>query len=145
MRLLLVVAAMLSCMSCTTTRVQNAVLTPAIEEAYVDVRADAELGGAPLELLETWDVGIASRSLRGLDVAALTDFALLGVDQRLISGEIGPMGAANMRRRATNFRAAVEEATRIVVVRYEERGPTVISRSSWATHPPAAIADRVYR
>ena len=143
--IVLSVLVMLLC-ACTTTRVQDRTLTPAIESAYPGVRADAELGGMPAGDLLLWDAGIEAGNLRGLDVGALESFALLGVDARLAAGEIGPLGAEIMRDRARSFRRAVEELLRPVLASAPVRTtPLVISRSSWATSPPSAIAGRTYR
>lgn len=151
MRSLLVALTMLLALSsCVTQRVQDRTLLPAIESAWPGVRDDAELGGLEEGTLILWDAGVASGSLTGLDSAELEGAALLGVDLRLVNGEIGPQGAAIMRDRATSFRRAVDEYTRVVVAsadvgRDYNRRPLVISRSSWATSPPSAIAGRTYR
>tara|TARA_R110000737_G_scaffold47134_4_gene67040 strand:+ start:4639 stop:5076 length:438 start_codon:yes stop_codon:yes gene_type:complete len=134
--------------SCVTQRVQDRTLIPAIESAWPGVRADADLGGMQeIDLLEI-DSQIASGALYMLDIERIESAALVGIDLRLVAGEVGPIGANVLRDRARSFRKAVEEATRVVLVSaprdYAER-PLVISSSSWATSPPSAIAARTYR
>tara|TARA_R110002167_G_C12707228_1_gene655095 strand:- start:10324 stop:10782 length:459 start_codon:yes stop_codon:yes gene_type:complete len=148
MRFLLVLVAMLSMSSCVSQRVRDTALLPAINTAYEGVRADAVVGGADPALLAAWDAGIEVGALAGLDIVNLEAAALMGVDLRLVAGEIGPNGANIMRDRARNFRAAVDEYLRsntLVARAYREgaEGPVIISRSSWADHPPSAIANLV--
>lgn len=143
MRLLL----LLLLSSCVTGKVQERTLIPAIESAWPGVRADAELGGLPVVELENIDDYVADGRLYMIELPALESAALIGVDLRLVAGEVGPVGAGIMRDRVTSFVAAVTEATRVVIVRardYSKR-PLVISSSSWATSPPSAIAARTYR
>tara|TARA_R110000737_G_scaffold84395_3_gene116944 strand:+ start:1487 stop:1921 length:435 start_codon:yes stop_codon:yes gene_type:complete len=133
--------------SCVTGKVQERTLIPAIESAWPGVRADAELGGLPVVELENIDDYVADGRLYMIELPALESAALIGVDLRLVAGEVGPVGAGIMRDRVTSFVAAVTEATRVVIVRardYSKR-PLVISSSSWATSPPSAIAARTYR
>ncbi len=133
--------------SCVTGKVQERTLVPAIEAAWPGVRADAELGGLPVVELENIDDYVADGRLYMIVLPALESAALIGVDLRLVAGEIGPVGAGIMRDRVASFVAAVTEATRVVLVRardYSKR-PLVISSSSWATSPPSAIAARTYR
>lgn len=133
--------------SCVTGKVQERTLVPAIEAAWPGVRADAELGGLPVVELENIDDYVADGRLYMIVLPALESAALIGVDLRLVAGEIGPVGAGIMRDRVSSFVAAVTEATRVVIVRardYSKR-PLVISSSSWATSPPSAIAARTYR
>tara|TARA_R110000744_G_scaffold380215_1_gene500262 strand:- start:54481 stop:54876 length:396 start_codon:yes stop_codon:yes gene_type:complete len=130
-----------------TGKVQERTLIPAIESAWPGVRADAELGGLPVVELENIDDYVADGRLYMIELPALESAALIGVDLRLVAGEVGPVGAGIMRDRVTSFVAAVTEATRVVIVRardYSKR-PLVISSSSWATSPPSAIAARTYR
>ena len=147
MRNTIIVLALLAS-SCVTGRVQNEALLPAIEQAWPGVRADAEVGGMNAPALESWDRAVETHAYVGLDVLELEAAALFGIDTRLINGEIGPHGASIMRDRARSFRAAVEEyltpALASVSPTYRQR-PLVISRSSWATSPPPAIAGRTYR
>jgi hypothetical protein len=148
-RFIITLLTLVSLSSCVTQRVQDRTLLPAIESAWPGVRDDAELGGMEEGQLLLWDVGVETGSLLGLDAAGLESAALIGVDLRLVAGEIGPIGAGIMRDRARSFRSAVEEYTRVAVVtparRDYVRRPLVISRSSWATSPPPAIAGRTYR
>ena len=133
--------------SCVTGKVQERTLIPAIEAAWPGVRADAELGGLAVTELENIDDYVADGRLYMIELPALESAALIGVDLRLVAGEVGPVGAGIMRDRVTSFVAAVTEATRVVIVRardYSKR-PLVISSSSWATSPPSAIAARTYR
>tara|TARA_R110000850_G_scaffold272752_2_gene408185 strand:+ start:3831 stop:4268 length:438 start_codon:yes stop_codon:yes gene_type:complete len=145
MRLAILLMLMLS--SCVTGKVQERTLIPAIEAAWPGVRADAELGGLAVTELENIDDYVADGRLYMIELPALESAALIGVDLRLVAGEVGPVGAGIMRDRVTSFVAAVTEATRVVIVRardYSKR-PLVISSSSWATSPPSAIAARTYR
>lgn len=146
MRLLVIVLALASLSSCTTNRVQKHTLVPAIQLAWPGVRADASVGGMSEGQLVVWDDAVETAELRGMDVIELEDACLAGIDVRLMAGEIGPQGAEIMRDRAHSFRAAVEEYTRVAkrLPRDNER-LTVISRSSWKTSPPQAIAARTYR
>tara|TARA_R110000796_G_scaffold41179_2_gene101961 strand:+ start:13028 stop:13477 length:450 start_codon:yes stop_codon:yes gene_type:complete len=146
--IILALALMASLSGCVTKRVQDRTLVPAIEAAWPGVRADAELGGADAALLLDGDASVESGNYIGLNVLGLEAAAIVGVDLRLIAGEIGVQGAAIMRDRAAEFRRAVQELTRVVLVSHRpimRDRPIVISRSSWATHPPAAIAARTYR
>tara|TARA_R110002167_G_scaffold93122_2_gene249799 strand:+ start:2221 stop:2670 length:450 start_codon:yes stop_codon:yes gene_type:complete len=146
--ILLALTLLVGMSSCATRRVQDRTLVPAIEAAWPGVRADAQLGGADAALLLDGDASVESGTYIGLNVLGLEAAALVGVDMRLIAGEIGVQGAAIMRDRAAEFRRAVQELTRVVLVRAAPIASDrliVISRSSWATHPPAAIAARTYR
>lgn len=145
-----VLLALLVLTSCVTSRVHDRALIPSFQSGWPGVRADAALGGLGEPTLEEWDVAVAAAgvgALTALDVVDLESSALLGVDLRLVAGEIGPQGAAILRDRASTFRAAIEEYIRVVVVRYERRtsDPIVITSSSWAQSPPPAIARLVYR
>tara|TARA_R110002153_G_scaffold9324_3_gene38611 strand:+ start:1472 stop:1918 length:447 start_codon:yes stop_codon:yes gene_type:complete len=145
--IIIALALMASLSSCVTKRVQDRTLIPAIEAAWPGVRADAEVGGMPVVELESVDSAVETGELWLIDLAAVEAAALLGVDLRLVAGEIGPEGAGIMRDRVTSFIFAVEEATRVVLVKvrdYDAR-PLVITSSTWATRPPSAIAARTYR
>ena len=141
MRLALLTIAMLLA-SCITGSVQKRTLEPAVMTAWEGVRADAERGGLEAYILEQWDIGLETGMLVGLDIFQLEDAAIEGVERRLANQEIGPIGAAVMRDRARAFSRAIEELRRPIVM--ADR-PLVISRSSWATSPPPAIAARTYR
>jgi len=130
--------------SCVTQRVQDRTLLPAISAAWEGVRADAELGGMPEVALAAWDSAVEAGFFTGMDTSVLLNAAHVGIEQRLLAGEIGPNGVIIMRNRAISFVHAVDEYRRIVVAPVRSRR-LVISRSSWATYPPAALASRTYR
>ncbi len=143
---LIVMVAMLS--GCLTNRAHDSVLEPAVVAAWPEVRADAELGGLGESTLANWDMAMETLNFLGLDSQELRDAAIAGVDQLLIRDEIGPNGADIMRGTVESFVAAIEELRRGVLASRERTTsdrPLVISRSSWATNPPPAIAARTYR
>jgi len=152
--ILLALLVMLSSSSCLTPQVRDKTLLPAIQTAWVGVRADVVYsGGSILESdLIAWDAAVETGNFAALDVQELEMMAIAGVNLRLEEGQIGPQGAAIMRDRASNFAAAVNEYMRQVIAMNRPRayregaaGPLVISRSSWAVSPPSAIAGEVYR
>ena len=157
--ILLALLVMLSSSSCLTPQVRDKTLLPAIQTAWVGVRADAEYAAAdgPISSdLEAWDAAVEAGDFAALDVLLLVADARAGVQYKLEDGVIGPQGAAIMMDRAVNFGKAVTEYMREnLLVSYEKprkrryregaSGPLVISRSSWATSPPSAIAGEVYR
>tara|TARA_R110000764_G_scaffold36736_1_gene81939 strand:+ start:13583 stop:14029 length:447 start_codon:yes stop_codon:yes gene_type:complete len=148
MRNIIIVLALLAS-SCVTARVQNEALLPAIEQAWPGVRDDAAVGGMDENLLLAWDRAVETHDYAAHDVVDLEAWAIRGIDTRLVLGEIGVNGAGIMRSRAASFRAAVEEylapTLASVSTRDYRQRPLVISRSSWATSPPPAIAGRTYR
>lgn len=138
------------CASCATPKVQEYTLSPAIQEAWIDIRANAELSGmVDTAVLEQWDTAVENSEFEAMDFAPIREAAFEGIEMRLEAGKIGPNGAIVLRSLVITFENALEELrTPVIVVRprrdYSER-PLVISRSSWATNPPSAIAARTYR
>jgi len=150
--LIAVLLVAVSATSCLTPQVRDKTLLPAIQSAWPGVRADVEYAGSMLESeLIAWDSAVETGNFLALDTQDLEMQAIAGVNLRLEAGEIGPQGAAIMRDRASNFAAAVNEYMRsnvAMVTRPSGRvatvpdRPLVITRSSWATNPPSAIALR---
>lgn len=150
----LIIVAMVALLgtSCLTSQVRNRALLPAIQQAWPGVRADVEYAGSMLDSeLAAWDAAVETGNFLALDTQDLLMQAQAGVDLRLAEGQIGPQGAVIMKERAADFVAAVNEYMRsniaMVVPRTiaQSDRPLIITRSSWATNPPSAIADRVWR
>ncbi len=136
---------MLLCLvSCTAMRTRQGVLVPAIEAAWPGVRADAQMGNASPALLVAWDSAVRTANFVGIDAWEIGELAKVGIDVRLLNGEIGPNGAVILYDRTDEFVAAVEEMQRLPR-RVVRDTPLVISRSSWKNSPPPAIAGDVYR
>jgi hypothetical protein len=159
-RSLLLVAVVLMTTACVGGRTRETVLVTAVASAWPGVRADVVLGGGVLPAtVELWDAAVAagtSTAFAGLDWVPLEASGMAGVEERLRTGEIGLVGASVLRDRILWFGAGVAELVRGPLA-YESStsstretsrarsGPLVISRSSWARHPPSAIAGEVYR
>lgn len=143
--LITVMLVVLCTTSCLTSQVRDKTLLPAIQSAWVGVRADVVKGGGMLDSeLVAWDAAVSTGNFLGLDLQDLQMQAIAGVNVRLELGEIGMHGALIMRDRAASFVASVSEYMRsdIVVRSPMPTGPLTISRSSWALFPPPAIAAR---
>lgn len=144
---ILVLCALLA--GCLSTRTQNQVTVPAMVAAWSGgLRADVLMADEPpLAEVEAMDLALAespiSRTALGVvDIVAIEVAALDGiqnqVDQLLISEGV----AASLQERLRQFVAAYDEVLTPVVA---QAAPLVITRSSWATGPPPAIAGEVWR
>lgn len=134
--------------SCVSAGVKEHTLLPAIESAWDGVQEDIVYGeSVPIEVVNEWTMMVMTGELLDMDTGDVEDAAIIGVDKRLEDGQIGPLGAEVMRDRARNFADAVDEyiASWYALAEQLRERPTVISRSSWATSPPPAIAMGVWR
>ncbi len=147
-RLLLLSLALLA--SCTSTRVEEYTLIPAIVSAWPAVRSDVmESDFPPLGAVESMDTAVEAESkdlLRQVPWDSLSAAATDGIQNQLDDATIGINGAILLMEQLEQMTAAMNQLQKPVLVSLqvqELQSPNhciaLSPRTSWYASPPAGI------